>query len=182
MPFPVTKPSFLPKRNHFSDLQHAVSFEWFWKPGVWILLGFSFSLNEMFVRSIHDAVFTISIAVCIVYVCARVCVWCSFQVGLLWMMLLWNILPVSLAHKQCISVGICIGVGFLGQMICNVFSFSRKCQNAFKMITPIYTPTSHVWAFLFLPTLSITGLFNCGHSGGDIVESFCSFNFYLLND
>ena len=42
---------------------------------------------------------------------------------------------------------------------------------------PIYTPSSNIWAFLFLPTFSIISLFNCGHPGGDVVESCWKFYF-----
>ena len=32
----------------------------------------------------------------------------------------------------------------------HVFNLSGKCQNAFKTIIPIYTPSSNIWEFLFL--------------------------------
>ena len=58
----------------------------------------------------------------------------------------------------------------------HVFNSAENVKMSSKYL-PIYTPSSNIWAFLFLPTFSIISLFNCGHPGGDVVESCWTFYF-----
>ena len=76
-------------------------------------------------------------------ICMLLYIWQGFQVGLLWMILLWNSLPVSPAQRWCISVGIFLGVGLLSQMICMC---STSVENA-KMHSK--------WSYQFTP-LAVT--------------------------